>query len=84
MEVKMKCDLCGKKCYRRSLVNGKKICDNCNTIKQKAELDISKPDVVIWVGQVARQGINRLFIIPKSQRPFLKLKTKYSIVVREI
>ena len=82
---KLVCGLCGSKTYRLSTnEDGVKICDSCSSMKQEAELDVTKPNVVIWVGQVAKQGVNRLFIIPKTQRPFLKLKTKYSIVVREL
>ena len=80
------CELCGKKTLRRfQLENGQKVCESCNEQLQiKNILDIEVPDVVKWIGKVAKQGDLRMFIIPLTQRVFLKHKEKYIIVVRKL
>lgn len=81
---KLVCESCGAKVYRLVKKERKKICENCNETSQIENLDIAVPKVFVWIGEVARQGETRMFIIPKSQKPFLRQKVKYSIVVREL
>ena len=82
---KLVCGLCGNKTYRLSInEEGVKVCDSCSSLAQNNKLNIDKPEVYIWVGQVARQGDMRMFIIPKSQKPFFEQKVKYSIIVRKL
>lgn len=82
---KLVCQLCYKKTYRLAVnSDGLKVCDLCNVEAQLSKLSIETPEIFVWVGEVAKQGVARMFIIPKSQKPFFKLKTKYSIVVREL
>ena len=80
------CEICEKNTLRRvELKNGKKVCEHCNEQLQiKNVLDIEVPDVVKWVGKVAKQGDLKMFIIPQTQRVFLKHKEKYIIVVRKL
>lgn len=82
---KLVCKICGKKTYRLNKnKQGLKVCESCNVEEQIESLNIEKPEVFVWIGEVARQGNTRMFIIPKSQKPFFKQKVKYSIVVREL
>ena len=82
---KLICQICGKKTYRLSNnKEGIKICDSCNVETQINDLNLETPETFVWIGEVARQGKTRMFIIPKSQKPFFKQKVKYSIVVRKL
>jgi len=80
------CEICEKNTFRRfQLEDGRKVCENCNEQLQiKNVLDIEVPDVVKWIGKVAKQGKLMMFIIPQTQRIFLKHKEKYIIVVRKL
>ena len=82
---KLVCESCGQKVYRLGINDkGLKICAFCSQEIQEAKLSIDKPEVFIWVGEVAKMGEKLYFNIPKEQKPFFIHKERYSLVVRKI
>lgn len=81
-----KCTICGLiKVQLLKLEDGSKICSNChNDMQNETYMDIARPEVKVWVGEVAKMGDKLYFNIPKEQKPFFRHKEKYSLVVRKL
>lgn len=86
---KLKCELCGTETTERVIIStGQKVCLSCNFKLQDTEisneLDLTLPRDIVWVGKIAKMGVNRVLVIPKTQRPFLKRGKRYFIIIKEI
>lgn len=81
------CDFCGQEMtIIIPITSGERICHVCNDKLQDSQdiLNLNIPENVKWVGRVARQGKARMFIVPKTQRPFFELNRDYLIIVKKI
>ena len=86
---KIKCELCGEEVDQRVKIStGKMVCLRCNfklqDVEISNELDLSLPRDIVWVGKIAKMGVNRVLVIPKTQRPFIKRNKRYFIIIREV
>jgi len=88
MAKKTKCGVCDREVIESITYKGKKICKTCFNKIQDAEImteiNFDIPLDIVWMGKVAKMGNARAFIIPKSQRPFLKRHHEYLIIIKEV